>query len=89
MKETTMEDIIADLATMYDVLGFNHLLGALDTMLVRKWDAHQRDPLMTEGLGDLTREIARLKKARVPLSDTERAEITTHGILWSPPTHTA
>ena len=73
---------LAELEHLYTYYGFNHLLAGLDTILIRKWDdARQRGE---ERAGNLLTEIARLKKSRLPLTDTERASIKNHGILWSP-----
>jgi hypothetical protein len=76
-----MEDIIKELEVLYLTVGFNGLLAALDTYLLRKWDEDGRAGYPSE---DLVREIARLKKARRMLTDAEREEVRTQGILWVP-----
>lgn len=81
-----MDDIIHTLETIYETVGFNGLLGALDTVLLLRLDTlrRQRESLNIEATQNLIYEIARLQKARMLLSDTERADVRMRGILWMP-----
>jgi hypothetical protein len=74
-----------DLETLYEAIGFDGLLEEINAMLLQRWQryAQASEPLV-EAQNDLTREIARLKKARLPLPHDEYPAIRAKGILWYP-----
>lgn len=59
MNTAMMEDIITGLEPLYLTVGFNGLLEAFDTLLVRSWSNYPHDhgpmqsPFCKEGLIDL------------------------------------
>ena len=83
-EHTGMEAIVDTIGELYGMVGFNHLLGALDTFLIRHWDACLRDPLTSDAAASVAREIARLKKARLMLTKDEYTAVREKGILWTP-----
>ena len=76
-----MESLTNEIEGLYHVGGLNHVLGALNTFLVRHLDGLQRNPHTSQSALSVAYEIAQLKKARIPLSADERAAVRKNGIL--------
>ena len=77
----TMEVLINEIEVLYHMAGFHHVVGALNTVLVRHWDGLQRHPATSQSALSVAYEIAQLKKARLPLTVDERAAVRKNGIL--------
>jgi hypothetical protein len=80
------EDFLNQVAALYEYAGLTHLLGALQTVLLRQYADAERLNFDTQ---ELVYELAQLKKAGMPLTDAERIAVRQQGILWTPRTDPA